>query len=118
VKTLKFAGSSQNDLRNFPTEARRDAGFQLHFVQVGQTPFDWKPLNVVGAGVMEIRIRREGEWRIVYLARFEDSVYVLHAFQKKTQRTSRTDIDLARARYKEIEALEKAKQKEKQQRLS
>jgi phage-related protein len=87
VKIIKFVGSSQDDIRNFPAEARRDAGFQLHFVQAGQKPSDWKPLKVVGSGAIEIRIHREGEWRIVYVAKFERAIYVLHAFEKKTQRT-------------------------------
>ena len=109
VKIIKFVGSSQDDIRNFPAEARRDAGFQLHFVQAGQKPSDWKPLKVVGAGAIEIRIHREGEWRIVYVAKFERAIYVLHAFEKKTQRTRQSDIELAKSRYKEVESNEKAK---------
>ena len=109
MKTINFVGSSQDDIRNFPAEARRDAGFQLHFVQAGQEPSDWKPMKVVGSGAMEIRIHREGEWRIVYVAKFEKAIYVLHAFEKKTQRTRQSDIELAKARYKEVEAYEKAK---------
>ncbi len=109
VKIIKFVGSSQDDIRNFPAEARRDAGFQPHFVQVGQKPSDWKPLKVVGSGTIEIRIHREGEWRIVYVAKFERAIYVLHAFDKKTQRTRQSDIELAKSRYKEVENYEKAK---------
>lgn len=114
MKTLEFMGSSQDDLRNFPAEARRDAGFQLHFVQTGQEPSDWKPMKTVGSGAMEIRIHREGEWRVVYVARFEKAVYVLHAFEKRSQQTRQTDILLARARYREVEAREKARQKKQQ----
>ena len=66
-------------------------------------------MKVVGSGAMEIRIHREGEWRIVYVAKFEKAIYVLHAFEKKTQRTRQSDIELAKARYKEVEAYEKAK---------
>ena len=66
-------------------------------------------MKVVGAGAMEIRIHREGEWRIIYAAKFEGVIYVLHAFEKKTQRTRQSDIDLAKARYKEVETHEKAK---------
>lgn len=113
MKPLEFVGSSQDDLRNFPAEARRDAGFQLNFVQVGQVPADWKSMKTVGSGAMEIRIHREGEWRIIYVAKFESAVYVLHAFEKKTQQTRQADIELAQARYKEVEAHEKAKQKRK-----
>lgn len=110
MKPLRFMGSTQEDLRNFPDEARRDAGFQLHFVQLGMEPWSWKPMKTVGAGAMEIRIHREGEWRIICVAKFETAVYVLHAFEKKTQKTSQADIELARSRYKEVEAREKARQ--------
>jgi phage-related protein len=113
MKPLEFVGSTQDDLKNFPAEARRDAGFQLNFVQMGQEPADWKPMKTVGSGAMEIRIHREGEWRVVYVAKFEKAVYVLHAFEKKTQQTRQADIELAKARYKEVEAHEKAKQKRK-----
>ena len=113
MKPIEFAGSSQDDLKNFPAEARRDAGFQLHFIQMGLEPSDWKPMKAVGSGAMEIRIHREGEWRVIYVAKFEKAVYVLHAFEKKTQKTRQADIELAQARYKEVEAYEKAKQKGK-----
>lgn len=102
MKSLEFAGSSQDDVRNFPAEARRAAGFELHAVQQGLLPSDWKPMVIVGAGTMEIRIHKEGEWRIIYVAKFERAVYILHAFEKKTQKTRQADIDLARQRYREI----------------
>lgn len=102
MKPIEFIGSSQDDLRVFPAEARRSAGFELHAVQQGFSPSDWKPMGLIGAGAMEIRIHKEGEWRIIYVARFEQAVYVLHAFEKKTQKTRRADIDLARQRYREI----------------
>jgi phage-related protein len=102
MKTLKFVGSSLDDLRNFPNEARRAAGFELHAVQSGLEPSDWKPMQIVGSGVKEIRIHLLGEWRVIYIAKLHEAVYVLHAFQKKTRKTSRQDIGLARQRYKEI----------------
>ena len=102
MKLLEFTGSSQEDLRSFPAEARRSAGFELHAVQQGLSPSDWKPMALIGAGAMEIRIHKEGEWRIIYVAKFELAVYVLHAFEKKTQKTRQADIDLARQRYREI----------------
>lgn len=89
-------------MRDFPAEARRLAGFDLFAVQRGLEPGDWKPMPSVGAGVREIRIRVLGEWRILYVAHFADTVYVLHAFQKKSQKTSRRDIELARRRYNQI----------------
>ena len=102
MKTLKFVGSSRDDLRNFPDEARRAAGFELHAVQSGLEPSDWKPMQLVGSGVKEIRIHLLGEWRVIYIAKLHEAVYVLHAFQKKTRKTNRQDIDLARQRYRQI----------------
>ena len=102
MKRLEFVGSSLEDIRVFPAEARRAAGFELSFVQRGLDPSDWKPMNEVGAGVREIRIHVVGEWRILYVAKFAEAVYVLHVFQKKTQKTRREDIELARKRYRQI----------------
>ena len=102
MKPLFFLGSSLVNLTAFPTEAKRAAGFQLRRVQAGFEPVDWKPLVSVGPGAMEIRIHAQGEWRVLYVAKFRDSVYVLHAFQKKTQKTPQTDIELARKRYREV----------------
>lgn len=102
MKRLEFVGSSLDDLREFPAEARRVAGFELGFVQRGLDPSDWKPLNEVGTGVREIRIHVLGEWRLLYVAKFVKAIYVLHAFQKKTQKTRREDIELARTRYRQI----------------
>jgi phage-related protein/predicted XRE-type DNA-binding protein len=102
MKLLKFVGSSLDDLRDFPEEARRTAGFELRTIQNGLEPRDWKPVGSVGSGVREIRIHVLGEWRIIYVANIRDAIYVLHAFQKKTQKTSQRDIELARKRYKQI----------------
>jgi len=102
MKPLNFVGSSLDDLRNFPDEARRSAGFELRTVQNGLEPSDWKPMPLIGPGVKEIRIHVLGEWRVIYVAKLRDAVYVLHAFQKKTRKTSQRDIDLARQRYKQI----------------
>jgi len=99
---LKFVGLSLDDLRNFPEEARRVAGFELRAVQNGIEPRDWKPVRSVGSGVKEIRIHVLGEWRIVYVAKLANAIYVLHAFQKKSQKTTRNDIELARKRFTEI----------------
>lgn len=86
IKPLKFIASSLDDLRNFPDEARRAAGFELYAIQSGLEPRGWKPMQIVGAGVREIRIRILGEWRVVYVAKHHEAVYVLHAFQKKTKK--------------------------------
>lgn len=102
MKTLRFAGSSLEDLKKFPVEARREAGFELHAVQRGFMPSDFKPMFTIGVGVYEIRIHVAGEWRVMYIAKKADAIYVLHAFQKKTQRTRLEDIDLARRRFGQI----------------
>jgi phage-related protein len=102
MKPLKFVGSSLEDLRNFPHEARRTAGFELRAVQCGLDPSDWKPIETVGPGAKEIRIHVLGEWRVIYVAKFRDAIYVLHSYQKKSRKTSRQDIELARRRYKQI----------------
>jgi len=102
VKNLKFIGTSEDDLADFPLDAKRVAGFELWQVQIGAMPSDFKPMPGVGSGAYEIRIHVLGEWRVIYVAKFADVVYVLHAFQKKTQRTRQEDIDLAARRYKLI----------------
>jgi len=90
------------DVRAFAFETRRSAGYSLFKVQHGEEPEDWKPMPTVGAGVREIRVHVEGELRVFYVASFADGVYVLHAFQKKTQKTRQADIELGRARYAEV----------------
>lgn len=102
-KPVEFRGSSLDDLRAFPLTARREAGHQLDQVQNGLEPDDWKPMNTVGQGVKEIRIRdTRGAFRVVYVAKFADAVYVLHCFQKKTEQTSKTDVDVAANRYRDL----------------
>jgi phage-related protein len=102
MKELRFVGTSLDDLARFPVQAKRAAGFELWQVQNGLDPSDWKPMHAVGVGVREIRIHVGGEWRVLYIAKFGEAVYVLHAFRKKTQRTLRSDIELATRRYREI----------------
>ena len=102
MKPLKFVGASLDDLRNFPDEARRAAGFELRAIQNGLEPNDWKSMQAIGKGVREIRIHVLGEWRVIYIARLREAIYVLHAFQKKGRKTSRQDIELARSRYVQI----------------
>ena len=102
MKALRFVGSSLDDLKNFPADARRDAGFELDAVQRGLMPSDFKPILAVGPGAYEIRVRVLGEWRVIYVARFEQAIYVLHAFQKKTPKTRKEDVELAARRYKQI----------------
>ena len=103
MKELIWIGTSKHDLRSFPADVRQDAGYQLSKVQHGDDPDDWKPMSGIGLGVREIRIRDQaGAFRVIYLARFRNAVYVLHAFQKKTQETPVKDIQLARTRFRTL----------------
>ena len=102
LKPLNFVGSVLEDLRAFPRVPRREAGYQLRRVQIGRQPSHWKPMTTVGRGVREIRIHYEGQYRVIYVAKIDDAVYVLHAFRKKTQKTRKQDIAIARRRLKEI----------------
>jgi len=102
MKTLFFLGDARKAILAFPVDARRRAGFELDRVQRGLEPTDWKPMSSVGAGVREIRINVGTAWRVLYVAQIGDCVHVLHAFGKKSQRTSKTDLDLARARLRQL----------------
>jgi phage-related protein len=103
VKPIAFQGSSLDDLRAFPAEARREGGHQLSRVQRGLEPDDWKPMPSVAPGVREVRVRDEaGAFRVIYTATRPEAVYVLHAFQKKTQATAKRDLDLAKARLRTL----------------
>jgi phage-related protein len=102
LKPLKFIGSSQDDLRDFPEDIRHVMGVELMVVQFGGMPSDFKPMPTVGTGAYEVRVNIAGAWRVVYVAKMAEAIYVLHAFQKKTQKTSKTDLELASHRYKLI----------------
>lgn len=103
MRPVRFLGTSRRDIAAFPESARRQAGYDLFMVQVGREPTDFKPVPTVGSGAYEIRIRDSaGVFRVIYVAKFEKAVYVLHAFQKKTRKTAHSDIKLAAERYKLI----------------
>lgn len=103
LKQVRWIGDSRERISAFPDEPRSEAGYQLERVQAGQDPMDWKPMPSVGLGVNEIRVREDsGAFRVIYVAKFEEAVYVLHAFQKKAQKTPKQDIDLARQRFREL----------------
>lgn len=103
LKPIEFIGDSLEALRSFPRSARREAGYQLDLVQQGLEPDDWKPMKLLGPGVNEIRIRdAAGAFRVIYIAKLDLAIYVLHCFQKKAVKTSRPDLDLSAARYKEL----------------
>lgn len=104
---IRWMGSALRDLRSFPEHARRRGGFELHQVQLGLDPTDWRPMPGVGSGAREIRIRTFDEGasrahRIFYVAKFQEAIYVLHAFEKKTGKTARKDIETGQARYRQV----------------
>ncbi len=103
MKPIRFLGDTLKNLRDFPEDVRHDAGYQLDKVQRGKQPDDFKPMPTIGKGVEEIRLWDDaGTWRVVYTARLTHAVYVLHAFQKKTQSTSKRDIDIAKERFAQL----------------
>lgn len=100
MKSLCFVGAARDDLAAFPRNVRKRAGHELFMVQQGRVPTDFKHAPQVGSGVCEIRIRDStGGFRVMYVATLPEAVYVLHAFRKKTQKTSRADVELARRRF-------------------
>ena len=105
LKPVVWVGSSLEDLRAFPDVARQRAGYNLHLVQLGRDPADWKPMTSVGPGVLELRIRTERAHRVFYVARFAEAIYVLHAFEKKSRKTAKSDIARGQARLREVLAM-------------
>lgn len=102
-KPIYWVGTSYKDLLAFPDEAKREAGYQLHRVQNGLDPENWKPFETIGTGVKEIRMSEDGNaFRIIYVAKFSEKIYVLHSFHKKTQKTGSKDINIAKTRYNAI----------------
>jgi len=114
-KALVWLGSSLKDLQDFPPLARRLAGFQLRRIQQGLDPDDWKPMKTVGLGVREIRIHVAGAHRVFYVTTRPEAIYVLHAFEKKTQKTSAADLKVGRERFR---GLEKSRQQDGKERRS
>jgi len=112
-KPLIWLGSSLKHLQNFPAPTRLLAGFQLRRVQQGLDPDDWKPMNTVGPGVREIRIHVEGAHRVFYVTTRPEAIYVLHAFEKKTQKTSAMDLKIGRERFRSLEKLRQHDGKER-----
>lgn len=102
-KDVCFLGSSLENIVAFSDDAKRETGYQLGLLQAGEEPDDWKPFSDIGSGVKEIRIHKGNEYRVMYVTKFKDYIYVLHAFVKKEQKTRKADIDIAKKRYKEIE---------------
>lgn len=101
-KPLTWLGSSNKIIRKFTTEARKEAGYQIYRVQQGLAPTDFKPMPSMGVGVFEIRLHRPHEHRVIYVTKFQEAVYVLHAFEKKTQKTAQREIEITKQAYKEM----------------
>src|SRR5205807_3705043 len=102
MKPIVWVGSSKPALRGFPAEARREAGHDLWLVQEGESPRDFRPMPDVGAGVSELRVHTGEEHRVFYVAKFDEAIYVLHAFEKRTRKASRPDLETGRTRYKQV----------------
>lgn len=104
-----WMASSLNDIREFPEEVRREAGFKLRQVQRGEQPSDFKYMQSVGSGVQEIRLRGEhgDHYRVMYIAKFEEVIYVIHAFEKTSAKTEQKDIELAKSRLQDVKAMRK-----------
>jgi phage-related protein len=117
-RPLFWLGSSLEDIRSFPLAARQRAGFELSELQQERLPSDWKPMTTVGSGVYEIRIHTEVEHRVLYIAKFSEGIYVLHAFEKKTQRTRQHDLDVAKKRLSDLLRERRQSQREKPGRKS
>lgn len=104
MKLVSWIGDSRKSVKEFADEARQQAGYEIDRVQRGLEPSDWKPMPSIGIGAKEIRIHTAGEYRVIYVAKFAEAVYVLHAFAKKTRRTPKTEIELAAKRFRELVA--------------
>ena len=102
IKQVVFEGNSLKTIKEFPAIARQRIGFEIDRTQRGMEPLNWKPMPTISTGVREIRIQVGLQYRIIYIAKFDDKVHVLHAFQKKTQKTPRADIALAKKRMMDV----------------
>ena len=102
MKPVVWLGDSLAEVRSFAPEPRRRTGQELRRVQAGRLPIDWKPMPGIGPGVNELRVRVGGAYRVIYVAKFAEAVYVLHAFEKKSRKTARLDVELARQRYRNL----------------
>ena len=113
IKPLIWTASALDDLRAFPDDARRQSGYQLRRVQMGLTPDDWKAMASVGQGVFEVRVHTALEHRVLYISKFDEAVYVLHAFEKRTMKTQQADIELAKDRLAAVQRSRSARKKDK-----
>lgn len=107
-KPLCWLATALDDLRRFPEPARRQAGYELRRLQQGLDPTDWKPLSTIGLGAREIRLHVGTEHRVLYVARFAEAIYVLHAFEKRTRRMALSDQAMGQRRYRDLLAWRRA----------
>jgi len=103
MKAIGFCGNTLKTIRGFPASVSHEIGHQLEKIQRGLRPTDWKPMSTIGKGVREIRVQESGQYRVVYTAKYEETIYVLHAFRKKTRKTERKDVDLFRVALKKLQ---------------
>lgn len=117
LRPVEWMGDSLKQIKAMPEEVQKTIGWQLQQAQVGDTPGLAKPFKGVGSGVFEIRKSYETDtYRTIYAVQIGESIYVLHAFQKKAKKgiaTPKKDVDLIKKRYKEAVQLERQKQEEK-----
>lgn len=107
-----WLGNTLEVLKGFPAPVQGDLGYALYQVQLGQMPPDSKPMRTVGPGVYELRDQDERAWyRVFYLKKIANLVYVLHCFEKRTAQTEQKDIEVARERLKRIREQQRAKEK-------
>jgi len=103
--TVVWEGDSREVLQAFPEEVRQNLGFQLWQLQQGERPGDYRPLPSIGTGVFELRDQDERAWyRVVYLSRINDVIYVLHCFEKKSREMTRKEFGKAKQRLKAVKA--------------
>ena len=102
---IAWEGNSREVLQSFPEGVRQNLGFQLWQLQQGERPADYRPLPSIGPGVFELRDQDERAWyRVVYLSRIDDVIYVLHSFEKKSREMPRKEFETAKRRFKAVKA--------------
>lgn len=114
LKPVRWLGSSRSAMRTAPEDVRVDGGYEVYQLQLGREPRDWKPMASIGPGTAELRIHGPAPHRVLYVAKFEEAVYVLHVFEKKRGRTSALDLEIGRARYREMTRLRARERRDKQ----
>lgn len=102
MRKVVFEGNTLKTIRQLPDDVRHRSGYEIDRIQRGKEPENWKPFSTIGQGAREIRIQVDRQYRIIYIAKFEDKVHVLHVFEKKTQKTRKSDIEIAKNRLKEV----------------